>query len=234
MTSPPAHSSVPELGPFLGHLASPDAPASRDPELEPVRLAMLSALFERAGQARALLASGDATGSRAVLPREAWLEIWEAAVAGAAGAVLSGIERRLRHAAAMSRIRSRQVARLLPGPEDRRILKARLASAGMGLEQAPLELGKTSLEWDESIRRTAGELTGAWDQLLALARQERDFWDRRIADARAWRRPWRPLVLSGTGLLLLAVWLGLELGGYLPVPGFLRPLTDWYWSLPWP
>ena len=234
MTDLPAVGSVPELGPFLGYLASPDAPASRDAELEPVRLAMLSALFERAGRARALLGSGDVAGSRAALSGEGWLEIWEAAVVGTAAALLAGIERRLREAATISRVRRRKVAALLPGPEDRRILTARLASAGMGLEQAALGLAKTSLDWDEAIRRTAGELTGAWDRLVTLARQERDFWDRRVADVRAWRRPWRPLVVSGMALLLVAVWLGLTLGGYLPVPGFLRPLTDWYWSLPWP
>ncbi len=234
MTHPPTMIRFPELGPFLGHLASPDAPASRDPELEPVRLAMLSTLFERAGQARALLASGDLAGARAVLAREAWLGIWETAVAGAAAALLSGIERRLRDAAAVSRLPRGKVTTLLPGAEDRRILRARLASAGIGLEQATLELARTALEWDEAIRRSAGELTGAWDRMLALARQEREFWDRRIADVRAWRRPWRPLILSATALLLLAVWLGLVLGGYLPVPSFLRPLTDWYWSLPWP
>lgn len=234
MTVPPALSSFPELGPFLGHLASPDAPDSRDPELEPVRLGMLSALFGRAGRARALLGSGDAAGSRAALSREAWLGIWEEAVAGAAAALLTGVERRLRDVAAISRIGKQPVAGLLPSMEDRRILTARLASAGLGLEQATLELAKSSPDWDESIRRTAGELTGAWDRLLALSKQERDFWDRRIADVRAWRRPRRPLILAGAVLLLLAIWLGLVLGGYLPVPTFLRPLTDWYWSLPWP
>lgn len=234
MTDSSTLSSLPELGPLLGHLASPDAPASRDPELEPVRLALLSALFERAGKARALLAAGDSGAARAALAREVWLGIWEGAVAATLTALLTGIERRLRDAASISRIGRKRTASLLPSPEDRRILGARLGSAGMGLEQATLELAKPSLEWDEALRRTAGELTDGWDRLVALARQERDFWERRIADVRAWRRSWRPLVLAATALLLLAIWLGLVLGGYLPVPGFLRPLTDWYWSLPWP
>ncbi len=225
---------IPELGPFLGHVASAEAPVTRDPELEPVRLAMLSALFERAGRARALLAGGDAAGSRAALSREVWLEVWEETVAGAAGALLSGIDRRLRDAVAVSRIRRKNAVALLPGAEDRRMLGARLGSAGMGLEQATLELTKPALDWDEAIRRTAGELTGAWDQLVVLVRQERDVWDRRIADVRAWRRPWRPLVLTATAFLLVALWLGLLLGGFLPVPGFLRPLAEWYWGLPWP
>ena len=225
---------IAEIGPFLGHLASPDAPGSRDAELEPVRLQLLSALFERAGASRHRFAAGDVDAGRAALSREAWLGIWEEAVDGTAAALLSGIERRLREAAAVSRIGSRKVAALLPGAEDRRILAARLASAGMGLEDATLELARTDHDWEESVRRTAGELTGAWDQMLLLARQERSFWDRRVADVKAWKRPWRPLVLLTAALLLIAGWLGLVLGGFLPVPGFLRPVTDWYWSLPWP
>lgn len=225
---------ITEIGPFLGHLASPDAPGSRDPELEPVRLQLLTSLFQRAGASRVRFAEGDVGGGRAALSREAWLGVWDEAVKGAVAALLSGLERRLREAAAVSRIGSKKMAALLPGTEDRRILAARLASAGTGLEDATLELSRPGPEWDESIRRTAGELTAAWDQLLLLARQERDVWDRRVADVKAWKRPWRPLVLTATALLLIAGWLGLVLGGFLPVPGLLRPLTDWYWSLPWP
>jgi len=108
------------------------------------------------------------------------------------------------------------------------------SSAGIGLEEATRELGNPEVEWGEAIRRTAGELTGAWDQLRAMARQEYDTWDRRTSQIREWRRPWRPLVLVGVAFLLLAAWLGLVLGGFLPVPVFLQPLADWYWGLPWP
>ncbi|HEU5218693.1 MAG TPA: hypothetical protein VFU23_08535, partial [Gemmatimonadales bacterium] len=168
------------------------------------------------------------------LSREAWIGIWEDAVTAATVALLGGIERRLRDAAAVSRIRARKVAALLPTAEDRRILGARLASAGMGLEQAAADLDRPDRDWEESLRRTAGELTGAWDRLVILVRHERDFWERRIAVVRAWRRPWGPLVLVAGALLVLSLGLGLVLGGFLPVPPFLRPLTDWYWSLPWP
>lgn len=225
---------LPELGPLLGHLAAPDAPASRDRELEPVRVELLSDLFERAGKAREKLAAGDTAAARAALGRDVWLTIWERAVSAAGSAMLAGIERRIRDAAVISRFPDRLVAKRLPDAEEHRVLTARLSSAGIGLEEATKELGNPAIEWGEAIRRTAGELTGAWDQLRMLAGQECDAWDRRAIQIRDWRRPWRPLVLTGIALLVLAIWLGMVLGGFLPVPGFMRPIADWYWSLPWP
>lgn len=228
---PPA---LPELGPLLGDLAAPDSPASRDGELEPVRQELISALFDQAGRGRELLAAGDEAAARAALGRDVWIAVWEKAVAGAASAVLAGIERRLHDAAAISRMPGKRAAGLLPTPEERGMLTARLASAGIGLEEVTRELGNPAIAWPDAIRRTAGELTGAWDRLRALARKEHEFWDRRTAIAREWRRPWRPLIVLGLGLLAGAIWLGLVLGGYLPAPAFLRPLAEWYWSLEWP
>lgn len=234
MTGATLRSELPELGPLLGHLAAPDAPTSRDRDLESVRVELLSELFERAGTAREKLAAGDVAAARAVLGRDAWLTIWERAVAAAGSAMLAGIERRIRDAAVISRFPDRLVAKRLPDAEERRVLTARLSSAGIGLEEASKELGNPAIEWGEAIRRTAGELTGAWDQLRTLAGQEYEAWDRRTIQIRDWRRPWRPLVLTGVALLMLAVWLGMVLGGFLPVPGFMRPIADWYWRLPWP
>ncbi len=234
MTGAAPPGELPELGPLLGRLAAPDTPASRDRDLDPVRVALLSELFERAGKAREQLAAGNAAAARVVLGRDTWLAIWERAVSEASAAMFAGIERRIRDAAAISRFPGRRVATRLPDAEERRVLTARFSSAGIGLEEVTRELGNPAVEWGEAIRRTAGEFTGAWDQLRALARQEHDAWERRTIQIREWHRPWRPLVLVGTALFLLAVWVGLVLGGFLPVPGFLRPLADWYWGLPWP
>jgi hypothetical protein len=234
MTGAALQAGLPELGPLLGRLAAPDAPVSRDRDLEPVRLELLSALFERAGKAREHLAAGDVAAARATLNRETWLALWEQAVSGAGAALLAGIERRMRDAAAVSRLPARRLAARLPDDEERRVLVARLSSAGIGLEEATKELANPAIEWSETIRRTAGELTGAWDLLRAMVGQEIDSWDRRTSQVREWRRPWRPLVLAGIALFVLAAWIGLVLGGFLPVPGFLRPVAEWYWSLPWP
>jgi hypothetical protein len=227
-------SGLPELGPFLGRLAAPDAPGLRDRDLEPVRIELLTALFERAGKARELIAAGDSAGARAALGRDAWIGSWERAVTAATTVMLAGIERRLRDAAAVSRFPGRRIAAMLPDGEERRVIAARFSSAGIGLEEVTRELSNPAVEWAEAVRRSAGELSGAWEELREIAGQEYDAWERRTMQVRDWRRPWRPLILAGTLLLLLAAWIGLLLGGFLPVPGFLRPLANWYWGLALP
>lgn len=225
---------LPELGPLLGKLAAADASDLRDRELEPVRLELLTAVFDRAGRARELVARGDAVGALTFLGRETWLEIWERAVAGVTAAVMTAIERQLREAATVSRIGRQRLAARLPSAEDRRILAARLSAAGMGLERRSIELGTSGALWGDTLRVIAGELAAAWEIAATLAHQEFAFWDRRIAEVRAWRRPWRPLAIGGATAIAVATWLGLVLGGYLPAPGFLKPLADWYWSIGWP
>jgi hypothetical protein len=234
MTGTAPSLQLPELGPLLGRVAAPEGAELRDRSLEPVRQEMLSALFDHAGRARELLAAGDEPGARAALGRDSWLAIWEIAVRSATEAVMTAAERRLRDAAAVSRIGPKRLAAKLPGSEDRRMLAARLSSAGIGLERSSRDETGSADEWTEGLRRAAGELSAAWDRLTTLAHEEIGAWGRRAAEVQAWRRPWRPLLLTGAGFLLVVGWLGLVLGGYLPVPSFLRPLTDWYWSLPWP
>ncbi len=81
---------------------------------------------------------------------------------------------------------------------------------------------------------TSSELEAAWEELVITAHQELSTGDRRAAEIRQWKRPWTPLVVTGLLLLGFATWLGLVLGGYLPAPGWLGPLTQWFWNLPWP
>jgi len=228
----PSTLTLPELGPLLGALvAAPvELPAGRA-VLEEARVELLSRLFEKAGTARAALAKGDETAARKALGPSSWLEAWERAVATAARSLGQEIERRLRHAAAESRYPRRKMAALLPGAEERRILTARLSAAGMGLEDAVPLLDNPARAWEESLRRVAGELEAAWDLLVASALRELEPWDRRAMEIRMWRRSWLPLVIAGGLGLALAVWLGLVLGGIIPAPGWLRPLTDWVWNL---
>jgi len=234
VTGTPVSSTVtlPELGPLLGTLvAAPvELPAGRA-VLEEARVELLSQLFDKAGTARAALAKGDEVAARKALGPASWLEVWERAVAGAVRSLGQEIERRLRHAAAESRFPRKRIAALLPDAEERRILAARLSAAGMGLEETVTLLDNPARTWEEALRRVAGELEAAWDRLVATALHELDRWDRRAMEIRVWRRSWLPLVLAGTFGLALAVWLGLVLGGIIPAPGWLRPLTDWLWNL---
>jgi hypothetical protein len=226
---------LPELGPLLGRLAAAEPERSRRaPGLEAVRLELVSALFERSGAARARLEAGDVAGAQAALGPGVWLELWERAIARAGDAVQGEMDRRLRRAAAESRLPARRLSALLPGEEDRRILGARLSAAGIGFESALHGLAGETVPWHDALRLAAGELESAWERLVLAADRELGVWDARAAAIRGWRRPWGPLVVSGAVLLALAIWLGLVLGGYLAVPGWFRPVAEWIWSLPWP
>ncbi len=225
--------AIPELGPLLGRLVgSPPAErAPADAALERVRLDLLTELFEQGGKARAAAAAGDGEAARAALGGGVWLGAWQRAVDAAARAIGAERERALREAAARSRYPARRLARELPDDEAGRLLAARLSAAGIGLEEAAERLADPALPWLESLRRTGGELEAAWEGLRTTARGELAEWERRAARIAAWRPAWRPVLIAGGLLLALATWLGLVLGGYLAVPAWLRPLTDWVWSL---
>ena len=226
--------NIPELGPLLGTLV--DAP-DHDGEaagLDPTRLAMVDAIFARAAQARRHLAQGEVEAARAALGSAAWLEVWDAAAARSAATLIERTEQRIREAAAYSRFPTKRLATQLPSAEDRAVLTARLNAAGMGLEAAAPALDAREEEWDQAARRAAGELEQAWQRLVRTAQDEIGIWDRRIEAVRTWRRPWLPLIIGGGLALGIGAWLGLVLGGYLPVPAPLRPFAEWVWSLPWP
>lgn len=212
-------SPLPELGPRLGRLTSPSsAPTGIGAILEPVRVQLLSEIFERNGTARREARD---------LESLAWLEGWERATHAATELVLAEVERRVQEAAAVSRFPRRRIASALPSAEDREVLAAQFSAAGSGLEAAVAAGGNAA-------GHPAGELERAWERLSETAGRELAIWNQRAAEIRAWRRPWRPLLLGGAVAGIVALWIGLVLGGYLPVPALLRPLAEWYWRLPWP
>ncbi|HEY9384450.1 MAG TPA: hypothetical protein VIP80_13150 [Gemmatimonadales bacterium] len=223
---------LPELGPLLGRLVAP--PAERSPleaSFDQARLELLSALFDRAREARDLLAGGDEPAAHAALGGGVWLGLWEQAVSAVTRAVSGEIELRVREAATLSRYPRKRLAAALPDAEALRLLAARLSATGIELEASLERLGELSRPWQEGLRRVAGELEASWERLLATAREELLTWDQLAATVRVWRRPWQPLLLVSAVLLGLASWLGLVLGGFLRAPGWLRPLTDWVWNL---
>ena len=226
--------TIPELGPLLGSLVEPPDHDGVEATLDPIRLAMVDAVFARAAQARRHLAQGEAEAARAGLGSTAWLEIWDDAAARSAATLVERTDRRMREAAAYSRLPARRLAALLPSAEDRAVLTAKLNAAGMGLEAAAPALDTPGKDWDQAARRAAGELEQAWQRLIRAAEDEASIWERRIEEIRTWRRPWFPLAVGGGIALGLGTWIGLVLGGYLPVPGPMRPLAEWVWSLPWP
>lgn len=226
---------IPEIGPYLGRLA--DAVRQfEDPAvgLDAIRLQMVSDLFERTQSARGFLLTGDDGGARAALDKGAWLDLWRRAARQAAARTSDTIAARLTAAAQQSRYPARRLAPLLPSPEARAILVSKVEAAGIPLEGRLARGFPARSGWWDAVRQAAVALEDSWEDLETVIRTE-------LVEARSvvqrveqWRPspvPW--YVALGIGFAVTG-WLGLVLGGYLPRPGWLDPINDWFWSLPWP
>jgi hypothetical protein len=240
--------TVPELGPSLGRLAEPPAlppdPGVLGVILEDIRLELVSGIFDMAGAARSFMAAGDRQGAIASLGRVAWLDRWERAVAGSAQRMADVVNTRLRAAAAESRLPERRLQPLLLTREDVRAIGSRLGSGGAGFVSAldALELTVPAAtasgqrgrlgqeEWQVALATVARRLESAWLALFEASRREQERWHGEIERVRAWRRPTWPLWLITALLLLVVSYLGLVLGGYLPVPDVLRGVAEFWWS----
>lgn len=240
--------TVPELGPSLGRLADPPLGrtdrGSLDLILDDIRLEMVTGLFETAGAARSFAAAGDRQGAIASLSRVAWLALWERAVAASAERLAEVVNGRLVEAAAESRLPAKRLDAIRLKSEDVRAIASRLGSGGAGFVSALDALEQTvpgaaasgtrgqagQDEWQRTLAAAARRLESAWLALMANARVEQDRWKAEIERVRAWRRPTWPVWLLTAVTLALVTYLGLVLGGYLPVPGWLRPLAELWWS----
>ncbi len=190
-------------------------------------------MFERAAAARDFLLAGDVDGARAGLDRAAWLEIWRRAVEQVAERTSAAIDARLELAARRSGAPRRRVLAARPDAEERVMLHARLDSAGAPLERE-LARGGDPTEWPAAVRRRAAALEESWDELERLAREAVGARSSTVAALEAWRPPKTLWVGLAAVLGLVAAWLGLALGGWIPRPPWLDPLADRFWSLPWP
>lgn len=231
---------VPELGPLLGRLADPTVAASRGLALEDIRFALLTELFELGGAARAFAAEGDLAAATSSLGRHGLLEAWERAVAAVASRVAERIDARLRGAAAESRLPRRRLARLILDDEERRAIGVRLGVAGGpfvvaldALERTVPAAGRSEhdlVAWHDALGHVARRLEVAWESLAAAAGEEEAAWNAEIERVRQWRRPRWPLWVITAAVFGVALYLGLVLGGFVPVPGVLRPFAEYWWS----
>jgi hypothetical protein len=239
---------VPELGPSLGRLGDPPgSPGERgalDIVFEDIRLDLVTRLFDVAGAARSFAAAGDREGAVASLGRVAWLELWERSVAAAARRIADVVNGRLREAAAESRLPQKRLDEFLLTVEDERAIASRLGSGGASfvsaldaLEQtvpaaaAPGARGRIGQEeWQSALATTARRLESSWLALAVAARTEQARWKAEVERVRAWRRPTWPVWVVTTAVLLVVTYLGLVLGGYLPVPGALRSVAEFWWA----
>jgi hypothetical protein len=239
---------VPELAPSLGRLCDPPDSApplgSLDIGFEDIRLELVTGLFDVAGAARSFAAAGDRQGAVASLGRVAWISLWERAVASAAGRVAEVVNDRLQGAAMESRLPRRELEKFLLSDQDVRAIASRLGSGGAGFVAALDALeqtvpaaassgtrGRLGLEeWQLALAAAARRLESAWLALAESAKTEQQRWRLEIERVRAWQRPRRALWLTTVLLLALLTYLGLVLGGYVPVPDALRGVAVYWWS----
>jgi hypothetical protein len=237
---------VPELGPSLGRLVDPPASprGALRVSLDDIRLDLVTGVFDLAGAGRSFAAAGDHDGAVASLGRVAWLGLWEQAVAATASRIAAEANAGLRLAAAESRLPERRLHPLALTGEDTRAIGARLGSGGApfvaaldALEQTVHATGSTRgrgpagvQAWQTALGTVARRLESAWLALDAAARVEQERWASEIARVRAWHRPLWPVWLVTALVLAAATYLGLVLGGYLPVPAPLAGLAAFWWA----
>jgi hypothetical protein len=251
VTRPPASTEtwvVPELGPSLGRLSDPPSTPDRSGALglvlEDIRLELVSGIFDMAGAARSFMAAGDHQGAIASLGRVGWLERWERAVAASAQRLADVVNARMSAAAVESRLPERRLQPLLLRSEDIRAIGSRLGSGGAGFVSALDALEQTvpaasalgargrmgQEEWQVALATAARRLESAWLALSESAWREQERWRQDIERVRTWKRPTLGLWLTTALVLLLLGYLGLVLGGYLPVPKPLQGLAELWWN----
>lgn len=238
--------TVPELGPSLGVLVRPAGTSGRQerrPGLDAPRLALVGTLIELAGDARRWSQTGDRQAAVSAIDAEAWRTAWETALHQASAIMIEGVEAELTAAAGESRLPRRLRERLKLTPPERLALNAHLGAGATVLmdalevlERCAVPLGRPRAPaesrgaWTEALLAAARKTETAWRAVEEAADREWKEWGTVIQRVRAWRRPRRLLWAITAAVFLAAAALGLVLGGYLPVPHWLRPLADWWWA----
>jgi hypothetical protein len=243
----PVAFELPELGPSLGRLVAPAPVPAGTPvhwiALDDLRLALVNQLFDLAGDARRWAVEGDRDLALATLNREAWTGLWDRTIASIADRAAQAITARLLGAAAESRLPRRARGALPLGPEEIRSLRARLRRGSAPFDRALEQLeaathgvratqptAEARSAWETAITTVARRLEAAWIALDRELHREWVEWEREVQAIRAWRRPGWPVWTVGAILLLLALWVGLMLGGYLNVPPPLTGAAEWVWE----
>jgi hypothetical protein len=168
-----------------------------------------------------------------------WLGLWEEAASSVSDLVWKRVTEDLLREGDRVRMPARLREKMFPGAAERRALTARLGSAGAGLmptldeieRTGPGALHATAMErasmeaWLADLRTAARRLEDAWLELEGRVESEVARWHPVTAQISSWRRPLWPVWLAGGAALAGAVWLGLALGGFVPVPAWLLPFA---------
>lgn len=238
---------VPQLGPSLGRVVTGRSPGRDEVAhwfpLADLRVAMVHRIFEAEAEARSWSDTGDRAAAIDALGREVWVTAWERAAHAAAERATDEVARRLRLAALESRMPRRLLERILPTAEEVHVTATRFGSggaefiealddleaAGTAVKQAPS--ASAAAAWGEALLRVARRLEAAWIALEAATAREWSIWAPEVEAARRWQRARLPLWLITGAVIVLAAWLGLVLGGFLPYPGWFAPVVNGFWRL---
>lgn len=222
---------LPELGPALGRLVHPGAAGGIDSLLVSVRMALVTRLLVAAGQAREALAKGDATTARAALGPSVWAGAWDTAAEEAAALLIRQLDDRITAAAVAARMPAWRADRHRVTAAEHRAIHARLGAGAGALLRAAGELDHTvGPLWGQQVLATTRRLESAWSALTAAAEKELGEWEPDIRSVASWRRARWPLWTFTAVVLGAALWAGLVLGGYLPVPAVLTPVAEMLWG----
>ena len=226
---------IAELGPALGRLILPsDAPAAAGllEHLAPVRLELATAVFERAGRARHALTRGDLRGAAEFLGAGGWEAEWERAAIAAALIVRERIDAALAKAGVGSGFPARRLQRAMVTEDEGEGIALRLRAAGAPLRVAEhaLDLARTAGGWPDALISAARALESAWLALEESARAEEEAWHPEVARIASWHAARWPRWVAATVIVVLGGYIGLILGGYLPVPAPLAPAAHYWWT----
>jgi hypothetical protein len=238
---------IPELGPALGRLVSPPPPPPGTPahwiRLEDIRVALVSQLFELLADARRWAREGDRELALATVNRDAWESAWTKAVRDVAQRAGVAISDRLVAAAREVRLPLRRSEGLPLDEVEIRALAARLSHGAAALHQALTALdhaahfarserapAESVHAWQTALAAAARRLEAAWLALEDALQREWRSWDTEVEDLRRWRRSRWPLLVAGVAVFGIALYLGLLLGGYVPVPSLLQRPVEALWA----
>lgn len=238
--------TLPELGPWLGRLCNAQTSAGnmrRFVPLDDIRLALATGVLDLAGAARGFSADDHAAivGS---LHARTWRQLWDKALADASARTAGAIDASFASAAAESRFPARRLAKLQVSPAELAAMSARLGAGAIPFEASLARLEELAsaagssgsrgeagfVRWSEGLTAAARQLESAWMALEDAVDREGARWQGEIDAVRRWVRPGWPLWLITAAVIALASWLGLVLGGFLEVPGWLVPFAEFWWT----
>jgi hypothetical protein len=226
---------VPELAPALGRLIVSGGQRTPWVPLDDVRESLATRVLECAGAARRDISDGAPARALKQLERGPWNAAWEEAVRRSAQRVADSLDAAITATGRSVRMPRRRVRALLLSGAERRAIAARLASGGDHFEAAVDVVARatdllhrtwpgdpeTLSEWREAQLVAARRLEEAWLALEAQVAEERTRWASDLAAIESWRPALWPVFAVWVPLAVVAIWLGLVLGGYLPAPAWL-------------